>query len=220
MKNIKHVGVMKANNAKVLVVFRTLPGDPYHALVLGTSNLTDLYHNAIITLVETPQAQDVNEFGDIMSIRHFPDGRPMLAAMHQDGRLIKVPTTDVIITPNTVDRIPLDQLNTLIAEQKGLAVDELALEIGAVDDKNKVEEIAQVKELNSQTPAQTEQLTTQAPRLADEIVETFDSPESEAKHYRSQADKLAKQAADFRRRAEELSPTKKKVSKTSETVDA
>lgn len=219
MKNIKHVGVMKANNAKVLVVFRTLPGDPYHALVLGTSGLTDLYHNAIITLVETPQAQDVNEFGDIMSIRHFPDGRPMLAAMHQDGKLIKVPTTDVVVTPNTVDRIPLDQLNALIAEQKGLAIDELALEIG-VDDNNKVEEIAQVKELNSQTPAQTEQLTTQAPRPTDAIVETFDSPEAEAKHYRSQADKLAKQAADFRRKAEELSPTKKKATKTSEPVDA
>ena len=38
---------------------------------------------------------------------------------------------------------------------------------------------------------------------------TFDSVESEAKFYRSQADKLAKEAAAFRRKAEELAPTKK-----------
>ena len=38
----------------------------------------------------------------------------------------------------------------------------------------------------------------------------FDSAEAEAKHYRSQADKLAKQAAEMRRKAEELAPAKKK----------
>ena len=39
---------------------------------------------------------------------------------------------------------------------------------------------------------------------------SFDSPEAEAKFYRSQADKLAKQAAEFRRKAEDLVPTTKK----------
>jgi hypothetical protein len=42
---------------------------------------------------------------------------------------------------------------------------------------------------------------------------TFDSPEAEAKHYRSQADALAKQAAAMRRKAEELAPTVKKTVK-------
>ena len=213
MANIKHVGRMKANNAKVLVVFRTIPGEPYHALVLGTSDLPDAYHDALINLVETPQAQDVNEFGDIMAIRHFPDGRPMLAAMHQSGKLIKVSTTDVIMTPNTTATIPLDQLNTLIAEQKGLAVDELALEIGStLDDAAKVTDIAQVKDLENPAVATQELEVTSVP--------TFDSAESEAKYYRSQADALAKKAAEFRRKAEELAPTKKKVAKVTEPVDA
>jgi hypothetical protein len=44
--------------------------------------------------------------------------------------------------------------------------------------------------------------------MADAEVPT-DSPESAAKFYRSQADKFAKQAADFRRKAEDLVPTKK-----------
>lgn len=218
MKNLKHVGRMKNNNAKVLVVFRTLPGDPYHALVLGTSSLNDAYHNAIINLVESAQAQDSNELGDIMSIRHFPDGRPMLAAMHQDGKLVKVPTTDVIVTPNTVDTIPLDQLNALISEQKGLALDELALEIGTnpSSEEVRVQEIAQVKELGSQTPAQTVVENTQQPETPSV---SFDSPEAEAKYYRSQADALSKKAAEFRRKAEDLVPAKKKTTKASETLD-
>lgn len=220
MKNIKHVGRMKNNNAKVLVVFRTLPGDPYNALVLGTSTLSDLYHNAIISLVESPQAQDANEFGDIMSIRHFPDGRPMLAAMHQDGKLVKVPTTDVVVTPNTVDSIPLDQLNLLISEQKGMALDELALEIGTQlnSEEVRVEEIAQVKEQSSQNPVESVVEPMQNPEVTP--TPTFESAEAEAKYYRSQADALAKKAADFRRKAEELVPTKKKATKATETVDA
>ena len=37
------------------------------------------------------------------------------------------------------------------------------------------------------------------------------TPEAQAKEFRSQADKLSKQAAEMRRKAEELSPTKKKT---------
>lgn len=201
MANIKHVGRMKTNNAKVLVVFRTLPGDPYHALVLGTANLDDSYHNAIINLVESQQAQDVNEFGEIMSIRHFPDGRLMLPAMHQDGKLVKVPTTDVLMTPNPVTSIALDQLNLMIAEQKGLALDELALEIRTP--KAEPQEIATAQEI---TPVA-------------EPVQVEATPLSAA-DLRSKADALYKEAAKLRKQADELDPPKKKTSKAKETSDA
>jgi hypothetical protein len=42
-----------------------------------------------------------------------------------------------------------------------------------------------------------------------EVVADLNDPVGTAKLYRSQADKLAKQAAEFRRKAEELAPTKK-----------
>jgi len=100
MANLKHIGRMKNNGAKVLVAFRTLPGDSNYALVVGTANLSDDQHNSIINLVESPQAQDVFEFGEILSTRFFPDGRPMLSALHQDGKLHKVPTSDVEMTPS------------------------------------------------------------------------------------------------------------------------
>ena len=58
---MKHVGKMKNNNAKVAIVFRTIPGDPYSALVCGTNQLGDSYHNALIDLIQESSAQQANE---------------------------------------------------------------------------------------------------------------------------------------------------------------
>lgn len=200
---------MKKNDAKVLVAFRTIPGDPYHALVLGTANLSDSYHNALINLVETPQAQDVNEFGDILNIRHFPDGRPMLPALHQDGKLIKVPSSDVIMTPNTVDSIPLDQLNLLIAEQKGLALDELALETASAPSPSNtvVENIAKVEDISNKTA------------IVEPTTPAIEEP-ANASTLRSKADALYKEAAKLRKQADEMDPPKKKAAKATESANA
>ena len=89
MKTIKHVGKLKNTGAKVIVVFRTLPGESQNALVLPTATLPDVYHDAIMSLVESEQGQDANEFGEIMFHRRMPDGRVMLTAMQQDNRLQK-----------------------------------------------------------------------------------------------------------------------------------
>ena len=201
MKNLKHVGRLKSNNAKVLVVFRTLPGDPYYALVLGTANLSDQYHNALIDLVESDQGQDANEFGQIMSIRYFPDGRPMLAALHQDGKLAKVQTTDVMMTPNTVTQIPLSELNMLIAEQKGVALDDLAFEASNVQEE-------------AQPHAQVEN------QVSETVNETTDVSSMSAAELRSKADALYKEAAKLRKQADEIDPPKKKTVKAKETSDA
>lgn len=210
---------MRTNGAKVLVVFRTLPGESDSALVVSTANLTDADHNAIIALVESDQAQDTNEFGEILGIRFFPDGRPMLKALHQDSKLVKVKTADVIMTPNPNSSVALDQLNVLIAEQKNCAVDDLAFMINTkkIDEKPTatVENITESKDISPNT-AKT---TSVSVNESNETPANFDTPEAEAKFYRSQADKLSKQAAEFRRKAEELAPIKKKVT-TAEVVDA
>lgn len=202
MVNLKHVGRLKSTGAKVLVAFRTLPGDPYYALVLGTASLSDDYHNAIIKIVESDQGQAANEFGEIISIRHFPDGRLMLPALHQDGKLVKVPTTDILMTPNPTTSIPLDELNVLIAEQKGVALDELAFQI-------------------SQTALPEETADKEQEVSKEEVKESVktDGPIS-ASDLRSKADALYKEAAKLRKQADELDPPKKKVSKTKEVASA
>ena len=213
MKNLKHVGKMKNTGAKVLVIFRTLPGESGTALVLPTATLPDQYHDAVIQLVESEQGQDVNEFGEIMFIRHFPDGRPMLLAMQQDSRLQKVPTDNVLMTPQINSSIPLDQLNSLIAEQKGIPVDELATLVSGSPKKANPD----TKKTQESKPQVSEPLVTEPVKAAENEVL---SDKDLAKSYRSQADAMYKEAARLRKQADDLDPPQKKSTKAKETSDA
>ena len=210
MKNLKHIGRMKNTGAKVIVVFRTLPGESGSALVLGTSTLSDSYHDALMTLLESSQGQEINEFGEIMHIRPFPDGRPMLRAMQADGKLQKVATDNVIMMPTPTEDIPLDQLNVLIAEQKNMSIDELAGLVNGATPNSTVETVAEVKKV----PTTAEPVRAQASE--NEVLTDTDI----AKSYRSQADALYKEAARLRKQADELDPPKKKTTKVAEEAGA
>ena len=190
-QELKHVGRVKATNKKCLIAYRTLPGEAHYCLIVPTENLPDIYHDALINLVESNAGQESYEFAEAMDRTQFPDGSRMLPALHATGRLIKVSTGAIEMTPTTGYSLLLSELNQVIAEQRGVSVDDLSLK-ESLEDKVKVaKKVAE--------PTQTDEPT------------TFDSPETEARFYRSQADKMAKQAAEMRRKAEELVPTKKKV---------
>lgn len=214
MADLKHVGRIRATGKKCLVAFRTLPGDAYSCLIVPTENLEDEKHDALIQLVESTSGQTVNEFAEALSRAKFPDGSTMLPNLHATRRLLKVPTDQVEMTPNFQVSISLAELNQIIAEQRGVAVDDLAIrEDLSVKQKDlEIVEVAQVKDLtdNKKTNdvAKTSSASVNEPEQPLDI--PSGSPEDTAKFYRSQADKLAKQAAEFRRKAEELAPTKKK----------
>lgn len=196
MSDVKHVGRVRATGKKCIVVFRTLPGDAYNCLIAPTENLPDSYHDAIVNLVESSGGQSSNEFGEIMARSQFPDGSTMLAALHTQGRLIKVSTDQIDMIPNSSTRIQLSELNQIIAEQQGVSVDALSLKSGITEKApEKVETVADIAPV--------------APAETTEVIADPNDPVATAKMYRSQADKLAKQAAEFRRKAEELVPTKK-----------
>jgi hypothetical protein len=113
------------------------------------------------------------------------------------------------MVPNFQTRIRLDELNATIAQQLGVAIDDLAItDPRKLKEGEEITEVATVRELPKETADVTK--TTSASINESEQPVSFDTKESEAKFYRSQADKLAKQAAEFRRKAEELVPTKKK----------
>ena len=48
MAELKHVGQMKGSNAKVAVVYRTVPGDSKSAVVIQTSKIDPLDHDALM----------------------------------------------------------------------------------------------------------------------------------------------------------------------------
>lgn len=221
MKSLKHIGRIKDTGSRVLVVFRTLPGESDHSLVLPVAALTADQHDDIMKLVETPQAQDSFEFGEIMFRTNFSNGELMLQACQQDNILKKMPTTDIIMTPNTQDEIVLSDLNVLIAEQKNCAVDDLYTFVSGAKKKTDatVEDIVEVKDLGRDVgepnipatqPSQEPVATTQE-ALSDKDI---------AKSYRSQADAMYKEAARLRREADDLDPPAKKASKVKELTNA
>lgn len=216
MADLKHVGRLIATGRKVLVAFRTLPGDAYSSLVIDTASLADEQHNSLIQLVEGPAAQQAFEFHEVLARAKFPDGSTMLPALHVQGKLLKVPTSAVEMTPNFQAKINLAELNQIIAEQRGISVNDLAVSNPNQQASNvEVQEVAQVRDISpstkttSQSINEDSQPVVQAAPVPD--VASM-SPEQQAKHFRSEADKLSKLAAEMRRQAESILPTTKKKS--------
>jgi hypothetical protein len=205
MKTLKHIGKIKNTGSKVLVIFRTIPGESNMALVLPTETLSDEYHNSLMSLIEIEEAQQSFELGEILFTRLFPDGRPMLRAMQADGRLQKFATDKIIMTPSPSAEIPLDQLNVLIAEQKNCTIDELCTFVKGYSksDDSEVADVANVSEV----PESTVLKATDGEVLSDKDI---------AKSYRSQADAMYKEAAKLRKQADELDPPQKKTTKVKE----
>ena len=203
-KDIKHTGKMKNTGNRVAVVFRTVPGESDQCLVVDSATLPDMYHDSLMSAIESDQAQESFELGEYMFRSRFPDGRNMLETMQKTGRLRKVATSDVLMTPNPNASVALSELNQLIAEQKNVAVDQLYTFVsGAPQAGQPVNEV----------PGPT---STDAPVANDGALTDQDL----AKSYRSQADAMYKEAARLRREADELDPPAKKTSKKATVAES
>jgi len=127
-RHFKHIGELVDGGAKVVIMYRTVPGEADNCLVVGTKFLPDMYHNALMKAVESDGGQEAEEFADFASRQTFPDGTNMLAMMHNDNYIKKFKTKDIMVTfGNTTDgRILLNKLNEMIAKEKGVTVKDLA----------------------------------------------------------------------------------------------
>jgi hypothetical protein len=182
---------MKNNGAKIAVVYRTLPGEAFHALVVGTASLQESYHDSLMSLIQSESGQAANELADILAVRKFPDGSNMLEFLHVKGYLKRVPTDGVLMTPTTNDHISLDQLNQLLAEQKGVSLDELAVTDGINPNPKTVKSTEVIPEKIETTTTDT----------MEELTPT---------QLRSKADSLFKQAQALRKQADSIDPPKSK----------
>ena len=194
---LKHVGRTANTKKKCAVVYRVLPGEPDNCLVVYTESLDAADHDSLMTLIESNAAQTADEFADAMARSHLSDGRIMLSGFHKTGKLVKVPTSAIEMTPNTNTSILLSELNETIAQQKGVTVADLAVKNPTTGETTEVKQDAPVDPVALNT--------TDTGVLTDDQL---------AAQYRSQADSLFKEAKRLREQAEELAPTKRK-SKTS-----
>jgi len=215
---LKHVGRLVKNKRKVVVAYRTVPNEPESCIIVTTENLMADEHDALIKAVESDYGQQAYEFAEAMSRTQLPDGRNMLAGFHKTGRMMKVSTSEVEMLPDRTTAIGLDELNRIIAEQKGISIEDLAIrpdaktaqkETAAKTPKNDVV----LEEYDLDAPTEVKQ----AAQAASDQVLTDDELASK---YRSDADRMYKEAKRLREMAEELSPTKKKstAKKTTESA--
>jgi hypothetical protein len=193
---LKHVGRIAANGKKVIVAYRVIPGDPDYCLVIPTQGLDAAQHDDVIKILESNAGQNAYEFAEAMARTVLSDGLNMLAGMQKYGKMVKVKSDTIEMTPDSKSVIVLAELNKMLAEGKGVTVADLAL-------KGPNGETVQPK---VETPT-LDPVGDYATTKTDGVL----SDDDLAAQYRSQADALFKEAKVLREQAEELVPTKKKT---------
>jgi hypothetical protein len=163
-----------------------------------------MYHDSFMSVLEHSSGQSANELADILAVRKFPDGNNILEWLHGGGHLKKVATKAVVMTPDSKTMVALDELNRIIAEQKGLA---------SVEDLNPApvgEAIASQKEQAAGAYSGKE---VKAPEVTEESKSNASAAgfELTPSEMRSRADALFKEAQRLRKEADAVDPPKKKA---------
>ena len=194
---------MAHNQRRVIVAYKVLPGEPDDCVVVTTENLEAGDHDSLIKLVESSAGQEADDLATVMMRTQLSDGSNMLARFHSTGKMIKVKTANVEMIPNQNSTIMLNELNEAIAKQRGITVNDLAV----TGNDGKTTPI-----LGSTNPAVTaSEMAAAAPGVAPVPDDGVMTDDVLARKFRSDADRLSKEAAELRRQAEELVPTKKKA---------
>lgn len=115
---LKHVG-KNQYGSKVVIVFRELPDDPEHCLVVETQTLNEMYHDNLMRTLESNAAQDTVDLYEVLSRSHFGDGGQMLNTLHERGLLRKYKIDDINVEPMPNRSAPLRTVNEQIRLGKG-----------------------------------------------------------------------------------------------------
>lgn len=202
---------MAHNKRRVIVAYKVLPGEPDHCVVVTTENLEAGDHDSLIRLVESSAGQEADDLATVMMRTQLSDGSNMLARFHTTGKMVKVKTADVEMIPNQNTSIRLNELNEAIATQRGVTVADLAV---------KGPNGQTVQPTNAEPALTASEMAAAAPSVAPVADDGVMTDELLAKKFRSDADRLSKEAAELRRQAEELVPTKKKTAAKKTTASA
>jgi hypothetical protein len=113
---LKHIG--RHGDRKVAILFREVPGEDHMCLVIYPETLPTHIHDSIMKTLESPVGQQANNLADALHRGLLPDGRPQLEALHREGMIKKIPSSQVIVTPNATSSVKLDELNRIVREME------------------------------------------------------------------------------------------------------
>ena len=113
----KHVGRLISTGKKVAVIFRYVYDDEgkvtdrTHALAVDTDALPNMWVDAFMDAVLSTEGQDTIDFYEVCMRKTLPDGRFILPALVQEGRMRRIRTNDIMMEPDKQVRITLSDLN-------------------------------------------------------------------------------------------------------------
>jgi hypothetical protein len=114
MSNItRHVGIDHLGH-KLVVVFREIPDDTDHCLVVQSSTLPDIYHDNLMNVIESQESQQTVNLYEVLGRRVFGDGMPMLQTLHNRGLLKKMSVDHVNLVPMPNRKLSLRDANAAI----------------------------------------------------------------------------------------------------------
>ena len=113
---LKHIG--KHGDKKIVVLYREVPGEDHMALVVYSDLLPRIYHDAVMGVLESAVGQQSESLADALFRNYMPDGINALEALHKNGLIKKIQTSQVIMTPTPASSVRLDELNSILNEMK------------------------------------------------------------------------------------------------------
>lgn len=113
---LKHIG--RHGDKKVVVLYREIPGEAHMCLVVYSDVLPRMYHDSVMSVLESPVGQQAESFADALFRNMMPDGTNCLEVLHKNGMIKKINTNQVIMTPTPSSSVRLDELNEILNEMK------------------------------------------------------------------------------------------------------
>lgn len=111
MSNItRHLGVVRSTGSRVIVLWRYIPDDVEHCLVVYTDSIPEMYTHAVqeITLGKGQASIDLWEVMDKVG---YLDGKKMLDVLHSLSYIRKQRTADIDMHIGNGGKIALSELN-------------------------------------------------------------------------------------------------------------
>ena len=204
----KHVGRNK-NGTRLVVVFREIPDDEEHCLVVETDSLPDMYHDQLLQEVDSRDAQATVDLYEVLQRRSFGDGGQMLNTLHNRGFLRKYKVSQIEMQPMPSRLVALSLVNEQI--KNGTMESEQSESEQSEQAKVTAETVETVRAVDDtgvsvDTEAGLVQPTTVAPVTIGEDVDAKAAGESKL----LQARLMEEDAKKLRKEAYELNPDLKK----------
>lgn len=116
MAIVRHCGVIRTTGSRVFIVWRQLPDQPDHCLVIYQDSLPEQYAHAVTELV-LGRGQASLDLWDVIDKVGMLDGRKMLDVLHQLSYLRKINTADIDMHVGNGAKISLNLLNEQLSQQ-------------------------------------------------------------------------------------------------------